>query len=209
MMIDLDRDAYTTALDFLLQKCNRVIAHTGGEDFWYQLPESQRRQLWGKVWDQYPWYSLLMFREKHSVAVDFAALYNAKDEERDKWQMYFRGMWVEMAGSVYLNMIIAREGMAAEKEIVDRRAREVELMWWAVPKGKWQSDLGVGHEGGLPVWKDGPKDSGPSRKIGSLAIDAENRGELHVRKEELEDGRASVGRDGLNSGGDAEKQDLS
>jgi hypothetical protein len=98
-------------------------------------------------------YSLLKFRAAQSKVVDFGAVYNGKDEERERWKFYFRRVWVEMAERVFLNLVIVKEGLALERRERDSLAREVEIMWGMIPRGRWLMGLSVGDEGELPVWE--------------------------------------------------------
>ncbi|EPE24945.1 hypothetical protein GLAREA_11526 [Glarea lozoyensis ATCC 20868] len=174
----LAQESYRTAFDFLMQKCNRVIAFTGGKEFWIQIPERQRREIWGEVWDQYPWYALLRFRARQSQVVDFAALYGGMDEGRKVWQRYFRRVWVEMAESVYLNMIIEYKGWL-ELSRGSRGMSELGVIgvWGMVSRGRWLMQLGVLDEGDLPVWVGGMRDgtSGEVKEALGTSVDSEER----------------------------------
>jgi hypothetical protein len=171
----LAQESYRVAFEFLMQKCNRVIAFTGGKEFWFQVPERQRREIWGEVWDQYPWYGLLRFRAKQSQVVDFAALYAGTDEGRKMWQRYFRRVWVEMAESVYLNMIIEYRGwLELSKNSRGMSELGVIGVWGMVSRGRWLMGLGVLDEGDLPVWVGGMRDGSSGEVDDALSTGVED-----------------------------------
>ena len=133
------------ALAFILEATKaiiRAVDDLGGHGMFANLAEAQRTEIFGVVFDQYPlWLVKMKFRRQEAVVVDFCQIFAGKDSEREKFQLFFRHMFVDMCEGAYI--IHVREAKENAEEIM-------KIVWSGFPNLSHVQGLGLGDQYDFP-----------------------------------------------------------
>jgi hypothetical protein len=157
------------ALGFILQATNAIIGtveEMGAKGLFANLSQTQRKDIFGAVFDQYPlWLVKMKFRKQEAVAVDFCQIFAGKDSDREKFQLFFRHMFVDMCESTYITHV--REARSDAEEAM-------KLIWAGFAFSSYVEALGLGDQYEFPGISTGINSRGPSSaKVASDDFDSD------------------------------------
>ncbi|KAL2070529.1 hypothetical protein VTL71DRAFT_13555 [Oculimacula yallundae] len=132
---DYAERCYDSATAFIHDSISQIINAVNdacGPGFWATLTRSERALVFGAVFDQFPAFTMSRFRAAENEVVDFKEIFSKirgrrDDEEKRKWQAYYRYTYVCMFEKTFMELELGEDGVREAWQFMNRRERVEEM----------------------------------------------------------------------------------